>query len=191
MKKEEWKVIKDYPNYMVSNMGNVKSLNYNHTGREKILKPSVDKIGYMYVGLCKNGKVKYFKVHRLVYEAFYGEIPNGMQVNHINEIKSDNRLENLNLMTPKENSNYGTRNKRIAEKTTNGKLSKSVLKIDPISNEIVAEYPSLREVERHLGFDNSTISQCCRGGYFHKERNKWVNISQAYGFKWQYKKGDY
>ena len=51
MKKEEWKEITGYPNYMVSNMGRVKSLNYNHTGREKILKPSVDKRGYLQVVL--------------------------------------------------------------------------------------------------------------------------------------------
>ena len=189
--KEIWKDINEYPNYMVSNMGNVKSLNYKHTGREKILKSSVDKIGYMYVGLCKNGVKKKCQVHRLVAEAFYGEIPNGMQVNHINEIKTDNRLENLNLMTPKENCNWGTRNKRVAEKATNGKCSKPVLKIDPISNEIVAEFPSLREVERQLGISNSSILKCCKGGYFCKGRNKWVNVSQAYGYKWQYKKEDY
>lgn len=189
--KEEWKNIKGYSNYMVSNMGRVKNLNYNHTGREKILKSSVDKIGYMYVGLCKNGKVKYFKVHRLVAEAFYGEIPKGMQVNHINEIKTDNRLENLNLMTPKENCNWGTRNKRVAEKATNGKCSKPVLQIDKTTNEVIAEFPSLREVGRQLGFDNSTISMCCKGGYFCKKRNKWVNASQAYGFKWEFKKEDY
>ena len=114
--KEEWKNIIDYEGlYQVSNLGRVKSLNYKHTGREKILKSSVDKIGYMYVGLCKNGKVKFFKVHRLIYEAFYGEIPNGMQVNHINEIKADNRLSNLNLMTRKENINFGTGIERRAK----------------------------------------------------------------------------
>ena len=104
--KEIWKSINEYPNYMVSNMGNVKSLNYRRTGREKILKPKIEKSGYQRVGLWKNGG-KWYQVHRLVYEAFVGDIPKGMQVNHINEIKSDNRLENLNLMTPKENTNWG------------------------------------------------------------------------------------
>ena len=99
---------------MVSNKGRVKSLgrwiNYKNKGKrweeEKILKPKIEKSGYQRVGLWKNGG-KWYQVHRLVYEAFVGDIPKGMQVNHINEIKSDNRLENLNLMTPKENTNWG------------------------------------------------------------------------------------
>ena len=197
MKKEEWKEITGYPNYMVSNMGRVKSLGRwidakckgKRWQEEKILKPKINEKGYQRVCLYKNGKHKYFQLHRLVYEAFYGEIPKGMQVNHINEIKTDNRLENLNLMTPKENINWGTAIQRRGEKQTNGKYSKPVLKIDHISNEIVAEFPSIMEVERQLGFANTHISVCCKGGYFSKERNKWVNISQAYGFKWQYKKG--
>lgn len=199
--KEIWKSIKGYPNYMVSNMGNVKSLgrlvDRKSKGKrwqeEKILKPKIDNRegkGYLFVCLYKNGVKKWYPIHRLVYEAFYGIIPQGMQVNHINEIKSDNRLENLNLMTPKENANWGTRNERVTEKTTNGKLSKPVVQMDK-TNKIIAEFPSIMEVQRRLGISVSHISKCCKGGFFHKERNKWVNVSQAYGFKWQYKKGDY
>ena len=170
---EIWKDIKGYPNYMVSNMGQVKSLNYRQTGREKIMKQQLYR-GYLNVGLRKNRKLKIFRVHRLVYEAFYGRIPQGMQVNHINEIKTDNRLENLNLMTPKENSNWGTRNERVSEKQTNGKKSKPVLKIDHISNEIVAEFPSIKEAERQTGFNH--IYLWCRG----------IRKS-ADGFIWKYK----
>lgn len=169
--KEIWKDIKGYEGlYQISNMGQVKSLNYRHTGREKILKPSNQK-GYLFVSLCKNGHKKNYLAHRLEYEAFYGEIPKGMQVNHINEIKTDNRLENLNLMTPKENSNWGTRNKRVVEK-----MSKPVLQIDKTKNEIIAEFPSIIEVERDLGINSSHISKCCLG-----KRNT------AGGFKWKYK----
>ena len=173
---------------MVSNMGRVKSLGRwiykEYRGkrwqREKILKPSVDKIGYLYVGFRKNRKLKCFKIHRLVYEAFYGEIPQGMQVNHINEIKSDNRLENLNLMTPKENINWGTAIQRRIEKQINGKLAKPVFQIDKNTNEVIAEFPSIKEVQRQLGINQSNISECCLG-----KRNT------AGGFKWQYKKEDY
>ena len=186
MKEEEWRDITGYEGlYQISNNGNVKSLgrwvNYKNKGKrwkeEKIMKPSVNEIGYLYVGLCKNRKLKKFKVHRLVYEAFVGDIPNGMYVNHINEIKSDNRLENLNLMTPKENCNYGTRNKRMSEK-----LSKPVLQINKDTNEIIKEFPSTNEVQRQLGYNKGNISQCCNGK---------PKYNTAYGFKWQYKKEDF
>ena len=119
---EIWKDIEGYPNYMISSYGRVKSLNYNHTGREEILKPKITN-GYYRIGLRKNGKRKFYQIHRLVYETFIGEIPQGIQVNHINEVKTDNRLENLNLMTPKENINWGTGIQRRAEKRKGKALS--------------------------------------------------------------------
>lgn len=169
---EEWKNIRDYEGlYQVSNLGRVKSLGNNKTKKEKILKSLVDKDGYQRVILCKNGYIKNYFVHRLEYEAFYGEIPDGMQVNHINEIKSDNRLENLNLMTPKENMNWGTRTKRVAEKRR-----KCVLKIDKVTNEIIAEFRSMNEASKTIGLSYTNISACCRG-----------EQKTSGGFKWQYK----
>ena len=169
---EIWKDIRDYEGlYQISNIGNVKSLNYKQTGREKILKPSVDKDGYLFVCLCKNRKVKPFKVHRLVAQAFISNPNNYPQVNHKNEIKDDNRLENLEWCDAKYNVNYGTIKERTAEK-----LSKPVLKIDPISNEIVAEFPSIKEVERQLGYKQGNISKCCKG-----------NRNTCGGYKWRYK----
>ena len=178
--KEEWKVIKDYPNYMVSNLGIVKSLNYRHTGIEKILKPNIDNRGYLIVKLYKNRKFKSFMVHRLVAQAFIPNPNNYPQVNHKNEIKDDNRPENLEWCDNYYNTHYGTRNKRIGEKHINGKCSKPVLQIDQLTDTIIAEFPSTREVERQLGISQSNISNCCNG-----KRNI------AGGFKWAYKKGDY
>lgn len=185
--KEIWKDIKGYENmYQISNIGQVKSLEHyvqqkNRWGqtisriqKSRLMKIYINKNGYFRVVLYKNGIKKNYSVHRLVYEAFIGEIPDGMQVNHINEIKTDNRVVNLNLMTPKENSNWGTRNERVSEKQTNGKNSKPVLKIDPISNEIVAEFPSTKEAERQTVFNH--IYLWCRG----------IRKS-ADGFKWKYK----
>ena len=184
---EIWKDIKGYENmYQISNIGQVKSLEHNvqqknrwgqtisRIQKSRLMKIHINKNGYFRVVLHKNGIEKNYSVHRLVYEAFVGEIPDGMQVNHINEIKTDNRVVNLNLMTPKENSNWGTRNERVSEKQTNGKNSKPVLKIDPISNEIVAEFPSAKEAERQTGFNH--INLWCRG-----ERKS------ADGFIWKYK----
>lgn len=193
--KEEFKDIKGYEGlYQISNTGKIKSLkrmvvrNNNRPllVEEKILKPSVDKRGYLYVGLLKNGIKKTYSVHRLVAEAFIQNPNNLPQVNHKDENKQNNCVKNLELCDAKYNNNYGTRNKRIAEKISkkliNGKTSKQVLQIDKTTNEVIAEFPSVSEVQRQLGIRKSNISACCLGKPNH-------NI--AGGFKWQYKKEDY
>lgn len=130
--KEIWRDIKGYEGmYQVSNLGRVKSLprlKWNGKGihmlKERILKIYITNRGYYRVRLYSNFKGKFFSIHRIVFEAFVGEIPEGMQINHINEDKSDNRLINLNLMTAKENTNWGTRTerarKKMLEKSNNG-----------------------------------------------------------------------
>lgn len=170
---EEWRDIPEYEGYQVSNFGRVKSLEridaLGHKRKEKILKPWITR-GYFQVQLWKNSIEKNYKVHRLVYEAFNGQIPENMQVNHINEIKTDNRLENLNLMTCKENTNYGTRNERITKK-----LSKVVLQFD-LNDNFVKEYASTHQVARETGFSQGNIWSCCNG-----------KLKQAYGYIWRYK----
>ena len=178
MSEEIWKDIKGFEGlYQVSNLGRVKSF---YRLKEKILKPSIEHKGYYRVHLHKNSIGKRYYVHRLVWEAFNGQIPENMQVNHINEIKTDNRLKNLNLMTAKENSNWGSRNERIAKKHSiilkNRKdLSKVVLQFT-LDNILVKEYPSIHQAERETGFANQYISACCNGKY-----------KQAYGYIWRYK----
>ena len=129
MTQEIWKSIKSFEGlYEASNYGRIRSLDrrvrsgnrfntniYSAVKKGKILKQVDVGFGYLQVCLRKNNKNHSLYVHRLVWEAFNGLIPEGMQVNHINENKSDNRLENLNLMTAVQNSNWGTRNKRITE----------------------------------------------------------------------------
>ena len=168
MIEEIWKDIKGFEGlYRVSNLGRVKSF---YGLKERILKPLIHSCGYYQVQLYKNLIGKNYLVHRLVWEAFNGQIPEGLQVNHINEIKSDNRLENLNLMTCKENTNYGTRNERRVKK-----LSKVVLQFT-LDNILVKEYPSLIQVYRETGFAFRNISACCNG-----------KRKTAHGFKWKYK----
>ena len=176
MFKEVWKPVPGYDGYMISDLGRVKSLNYRMTGKEQILIPGKDRYGYLYVDLWKDGNRKRVFVHRLVWVAFNGPIPDCMQVNHINEDKTDNRLENLNLMTCKENNNWGTRNRIISEKMTNGKRSKWVIKLS-LNNEILHFYPSTAQVERELGYDSTSISKCCNGK---------KHFKTAYGYKWKY-----
>ena len=146
--------------YEASNLGLIRSV--RNAAKKHIMKPSKDRNGYLQLTVNINGKYSTYMVSRLVWEAFNGPIPKGMQINHLSEDKTDNRLENLNLMTPKENTNWGTRNKRISQSKTNGKRSKEVLLYDENLN-YVSEYPSLREAERKTGINTGSISSCCHG----------------------------
>ena len=106
-----WKDVKGYEGlYQVSNSGKVKSLPKEHRygiKSEKILKPRIHKkCGYARVALCKNGKVKDFRMGRLIAMTFIPNPNNKEQVNHINGIKSDDRVCNLEWSTPKENSQH-------------------------------------------------------------------------------------
>jgi len=102
MENEIWKTITDFENYQVSNFGRIKSLKYG-----KILNPSISSNGYKNTGLFKD-KIQYKKmVHQLVAIMFLNHIPNGKKivVNHKNFIRTDNRLENLEIITSRENTN--------------------------------------------------------------------------------------
>lgn len=126
--------------------------------------------GYMQVRLGQ----KTYLAHRIVWEAFNGPIPEGMQINHINEKKDDNRLENLNLMTPKENCNWGTGVVRNSQARLNGKMSKKVQQYN-LDGDFIKEWPSLMEIKRALGLAQQNVSLCCLG-----------KTKTAYGYKWKY-----
>ena len=122
--KEEWRDIKGFEGkYMVSNLGRFKSLNYRRTGKEKILEGYPDKDGYLYVQLWKDGKVKNCRINRLVAQAFLENPQNLPEVNHKDEDKTNNRVENLEWCTTQYNIKYGTGIKRRAEKLKGRKLS--------------------------------------------------------------------
>jgi len=113
---EVWKDIAGWEgSYQVSTYGRVKSLKY---GKERILKHSKNSSGYLTVSLYIEGKTFSKVVHRLVAIAFINNPDNKCDVNHIDEDKTNNNIKNLNWMTAKENSNYGTARERHAKATS-------------------------------------------------------------------------
>ena len=169
MKQEIWKDITGYEGlYQVSNLGRVKSLKND---KEKILKPVISSKGYLFVNLCKQGKQKPTNIHRIVAKAFIPNPNNLPIINHKDEDKTNNCVNNLEWCTYQYNNTYGSRIDRfIYSNRNNPKTSKKVLCVE--TNKI---YLSVRQIERDLGFGIGNIWSCCNGKY-----------KQAYGYTWRY-----
>lgn len=184
---EEWRDIEGYEGlYMVSNMGQIKSLPRNGTkNEERILKPIINERGYCKIHLSKDDVVKTFHIARLVGLAFpeiCGEYFDGAEINHLSEDKLDNRAVNLRFVTKLENNRWGTRIKRVSEQNINGKCSKPVICLTKLG-EYVCEYPSINEASRITGINSTLIGKCCnkyecKNGFIYKT---------AGGYKWEYK----
>ena len=161
---------RDYTKYEVYPDGRIWS--YSH---KKWLKHMTRKDGYKQVCLSDNeGKSKLYLLHRVVYESITGEpIPDGLQVNHIDENKENNNISNLNLMTPKQNMNWGTCIIRGTKKRINGKLSKAVCAYK--DGNLVMTFPSAKEAGRN-GFDFGAVAKCCRGKLPHYKGYEWRYI---------------
>ena len=174
---EVWKDINEFKGYyQVSNFGRIKSLfryakvkNGFRSVPEKILKPKIDKDGYLHVVLQKDRKLKYLAIHRIVADTFIDNPNNLPHVNHKNENKQDNRVENLEWCTEQYNCNYGNRNK---------KLSKSKYKAInqySLKGDLIKEWESGISIEKETGFNKKNISACCRGVR-----------KTAYGYIWKF-----
>ena len=154
-------MFKDYTKYDVLDDGKIWSYK-----TKRFLKPKTEKNGYQRVGLVDNyGKIKWYQLHRVIYEAVTGSpIPSNMQINHIDERKDNNSITNLELVSPKQNCNYGTRNSRIS-KSKKGIIPKAnpSKQVGAFKNdELVMIFKSTREARRN-GFDNGNVSKCCNG----------------------------
>ena len=171
---EIWKEIKGFEGlYEVSNLGKVRSLDRlicmnNGVKRNfygKVLKQGRLYTGYKTVWLYNNSigiKTK-ASVHRLVAEAFIPNPENKPQVNHIDENKTNNRVDNLEWCTAKENINYGTRNERATSKS-NKKKRKQIIATNITTSESNI-YQSLSECAKTLNLDIGNISKVASGKY--------------------------
>ena len=173
--------IKSYEGkYQVSNLGNIRN------SKGKVMKQRKGKDGYMRIDLFKDGKHKSYLVHRLVLSTFKANPRNCSDVNHIDENKENNSLNNLEWTSHKDNLNYGTRNKRVAATNkANGHYAKlarinSDKKSIPVyctTNNTV--YKSAHEAARQLNLDQGSINKCLKGKFTHTG-----------GYKFEYYKGD-
>lgn len=174
---EIWKDIKGYEDlYQASNLGRIKSLarttQYRHMKRvekENIMQPQKGRGKYKLIALSKNGNQHMFQVHRLIWETFNGKIPKGMQVNHIDENPSNNKLDNLELTTPKDNCNYGNRNRNISKK-----LKKPIIQ-STLDGQEIACWFSTRDASTELKINRTSITSCLTGRY-----------KSAGGYIWRY-----
>lgn len=160
---EVWKDIEGYEGlYQVSNKGNVKSLvNNKGVEREKLLKPVIVN-GYKKVNLCKNKTKKTYSIHRLVAQAFIENTNNYPCINHKDECKTNNVVENLEWCTHKYNTNYGSCIKRMSESQINDtNKSKQVYQYSK-EGELISVWESTSECGRN-GFERSSVSACCNG----------------------------
>ena len=172
---EIWKDIPDFEGlYQVSNLGNVKSLigwnkkTKQYEKRKKILLPVNGE--YKKVCLSKDKKKKTMSVHRIVANVFIPNPNNLPQVNHKDENKYNNCVDNLEWCTHKYNMNHGTKQDRESIIKT----KYHILQYD-LDDNLIKEWFNLREIEKNTNYKKSNIQHCCA--------NK---AKTAYGYKWKY-----
>jgi len=148
---EKWIPVRGYEGlYEVSDLGRIRSVNrtvngaYPYMRKGAMLHPSTKKNGYQHVLLYRNGNRKDVLVHRVVMESFVG--PSDLQVNHINEDKSDNRLTNLEYMTASENTRYSK--------------ARPIEQFDLVTGKTIKTYPAEYDVKKD-GFDVGAVNNCC------------------------------
>jgi hypothetical protein len=160
---EVWKDIPDYEGkYQVSSLGNVKSLNYHREHKEKLLTLCEDSYGYLTVLLYKDGKRKACAVHRLVASAFLDNTTSYPSINHKDENKHNNCVDNLEYCSVGYNNRYS---KEIP-----------VLQCDRDGN-VIKRWNSIKEAGEETNIKPTNIGACCRG---------YGRVKTAGGYVWRY-----
>lgn len=164
-----WRDVPGFENlYTVSDEGDIYSIR-----RNRLIKPSLDRYGYLKVVLSRNGISTHTTVHRVVAKAFIPNPTDKPAVNHKNEIKTDNRAVNLEWVTNVENVNYGSRNQRMAQ----AKCLRPVIGIDADGQRHL--YKGVKDAWRDTGIYWSQISRACKG----------IIKQTSNGFTWRYADG--
>lgn len=170
---EIWKDIIGYEGlYQVSDIGNVRSLNWRNTQQVKNLYLKSHNKGYKQVELCNHGNRKMFTVHRLVATAFLPNPLNKSVVNHINEDKTDNRVCNLEWCDFDWNVRYSIPHR--AARKVSVRLQQKIQQLDQ-NGKVIKCWENATEIKHSLGYNDWSIKQCCQG----KRKN-------AYGYKWRF-----
>lgn len=175
MQNEIWKDVPGFPGYQVSNAGRVKSFRSGI----RILKQCNDGFGYPKVRIWGNGKGITIHVHKIVALAFIPNPDGKPEIDHINTIRTDNRVENLRWVTRKENTNnpvsISNYKKMTNIYTVNSRKRKPVCQI--YDGKIIAEFDSIRDAGRSTGIAHQLIVSVLRG-----------RSRVAGGYGWEYKK---
>lgn len=180
-KVEVWRDIDGFDGYQVSNLGNVKSLNYNGTGNTQVLKPSLSGRNRTYLSISMQvaDKVIRRNIHRLVAMAFIPNPNNLPEINHIDEDGTNNKINNLEWCDRAYNLNYGDRTQKFID-------SKSIPILQlSLDGAIIKEWKSQTEAVKELGLDLGSLAHCLYG--YRIKKGKKYPVYSYHGYKWKYK----
>ena len=182
-----WVDIKGYEGlYQINKIGQIKSMPKTVLGKdnkiyfykEKLLKERCNKDGYIRTCLFKNKNAKHFCVHRLVWESFVGEIPQGKEINHIDGQRNNNNIANLELVTHKENIKHSI---NILRHKIGGK-NPFKQKVKCVETGVV--YISIRDAALKTGANAGTISFVINNRYRKDKNGKKYKAKTSNGFHW-------